>query len=383
MRALVAIAAALFATSAAAGPMMPAGPSPESGLKGVWRFIGAETAPWAKSRKLTKADAPLLEFAVDFEEGEVKGPAVLACRRAKYQSGVAYHDEAFGGRLASDKDGTLAKKIALTNPELTTFRVTCGTAARDYYMDDHADMKMADGDVVYTLERPTGMDTEQYTAGFSGPSFDCTKARTTGEKLICGDAELSATDKKLATAYGALKKSLSPESFASFQSGQRMWIAYAAKSCGADAPGSDKGAITECLKDEYDSRAELLGSVKVYRAGALTIEPRLRFRTRTNPSTEESDIVPQMRGGPQADAFNAFIAKALKLDRWRMDDKTLFRYGDDVNGMKLHAHRVYSVSHFDDRALVLDVSTSDFVGGRDEERADKIITWDMHANRPR
>ena len=224
MRALVAIAAALFGTSAAAGPMMPAGPSPESVSKGVWRVIAAEVGPWARSRKLTKADAPLLEFAVDFEEGEVKGPAALACGRAKYQSGVAYHNEAFGGRLASDKDGALAKKLALSDPELSTYRVICGMAARDYYMDDHADMKMADGDVVYTLERPTGMDPEQYTAGFSGPSFDCTKARTTGEKLICGDAGLSTSDKKLATAYGALNKSLSPESFASFQSGQRGWM---------------------------------------------------------------------------------------------------------------------------------------------------------------
>ena len=153
---MVAIAAALFGTSAAAGPMMPAGPSRKSGLKGVWHVIAAEVGPWAKSsRKLTKADAPLLEFAVDFEEGEVKGPAALACGRAKYQSGVAYHNEAFGGRFASGQDGALAKKLALSDPELSTYRVICGMAARDYYMDDHADMKMADGDVVYTLERPT------------------------------------------------------------------------------------------------------------------------------------------------------------------------------------------------------------------------------------
>src|SRR5271163_5086154 len=98
MKLLSAFAAIAFATSASAGPMMPPGPSPESGLKGVWRFIGAEVGPWAKPRKLTKADAPLLEFAVDFEEGEVKGPAALACGRAKYQSGVASHNEAFGGR---------------------------------------------------------------------------------------------------------------------------------------------------------------------------------------------------------------------------------------------------------------------------------------------
>ncbi len=116
---------------------------------------------------------------------------------------------------------------------------------------------MADGDVVYTLERPTGMDTERYAAGFSGPSFDCTKAKTAGEKLICTDAGLAAADKKLGAAYRALKASLSAESFATFQAGQRAWIAYTMKSCGADAPSADAGSATECLKTAYDSRAEL------------------------------------------------------------------------------------------------------------------------------
>jgi uncharacterized protein YecT (DUF1311 family) len=382
MRALMAFAVALFATTVWAGPMMLPGPSPESGLKGVWRFIGAEIGPWAKPRKLAKADAPFLEYAVDFEDGEVKGPAPLACKGAKYQSGVSYHGEAFGGRLAADKDGALAKKIALSDPEISTYRVTCGSTARDYYMDDHADMKFADGDVVYTLERPTGMDVGQYQAGFSGPSFDCTKAKSTGEKLICGDAGLAASDKKLGAAYLALKKSLSAENFATFQVGQRAWIAYAMKSCGADAPAPDAGTVTECLKTEYDSRAELLERTKVYRAGALTIEPLLRFRMRANPATEESDIYPQMRGGPEAAAFNAFILKTLKLDRWRMDDKSLFRYGDDVNGMKLHAHRFYSVGRFDDRILSLFVTTSDFVGGHDEEGDYTIFTWGVRAGRP-
>ena len=371
-----ALAVVLFASSAWAGPMMPAGPSPESGLKGVWRFIGAETAPWAKPRKLTRKGAPFLEFAVDFEDGEVKGPAALACKGAKYQSGVTYQSEAFGGGHASD-----AKKLALSNGEITTYRVSCGAKVRDLYFDDHADLKLADGDVIYTLERPTGMDTERYTAGFSGPSFDCTKAKTEGEKLICADAGLAASDKKLATAYHALKTSLSADSFATFQSGQRAWIAYAMKSCGADAPSPDEGTVTECLKTEYDSRVELLESAKVAHAGPLTIEPRLRFRTRTAPDTEESDIYPQMRGGPQAEAFNASIAHALKLDRWRMDDKTLFRYGDDVNGAALHAHRSYSVDRFDARTVRLTIYTSDFVGGRDEERDSRTLTWDLRTGR--
>ena len=359
---------------------MAPGSSPEPGLDGVWRFIGAETAPWAKPRMLAKADAPLLEYAVDFEPGEVKGPAALACKGAKYQSGATYPDELFAGRLGRGNSAD-AKKLALSNSDITTFRVTCGANVRDFYFDDHADLKIAERDVIYTLERPTGMDPEQYAAGFSGPSFDCTKAKTTGEKLICTDAGLAATDKRLGAAYRALKKSLSIENFATFQSGQLAWIAYTMKTCGADASSDDSGAVTECLKAAYDSRADLLESVKVVRFGALRIEPRLRFRTRATPATEESDIYPQMRGGPEAIVFNAFIAKTLKLDRWRMDDKTLFRYGDDVNGAPLHAHRSYAVGRFDARTVTLSISTSDFVGGRDEEIGAATFTWDMRAGR--
>ena len=36
---------------------------------------------------------------------------------------------------------------------------------------------------------------------------------------------------------------------------------------------------------------------------------------------EESDIYLWMSGGPQAEAFNAFIAKIYALDRWNMDEK--------------------------------------------------------------
>ena len=89
--------------AAMAGPMMPLGNSPEAGLAGGWRIIEAKPAPWSKPRTLSKADAPLLEYGVDFVKGAVKGPAPLACAAAKYSSGVTYLDEAFGGRLTGEK----------------------------------------------------------------------------------------------------------------------------------------------------------------------------------------------------------------------------------------------------------------------------------------
>ncbi len=361
---------------------MPSGPSPDSGLAGVWRIIGAQSAPWGKPKRLTKADAPLLEYAVDFADGAVKGPAPLGCAHALY----AYGDgPAFGGKLAGDKTGAMTKAVRLTNSS-TAFRVICGTAQRDYYIDDDADMVMQEGDVIYTLQRPTGMDPERYTAGIGGPSIDCTKAKTTGEKLICIDASLAKSDRALGEAWRKLRQSVSPESFASFQSAQRAWFAYEMKSCGGNGPmpeyAGDRDKITECLGEAFDARAGMLNGLKAEKAGALTIEPRLRFHERTAPDTEESDIYPVMRGGPQAATFNVFVSRKFKLDRWRMDDKTLFRYGTDVNDMKLHAHRVYSVARFDPRIVTLTVSTSDFVGGHDEERDGFALSWDMAKGAP-
>lgn len=46
------------------------------------------------------------------------------------------------------------------------------------------------------------------------PSFDCEKARSTPEKLICGDAELAQLDRELGTLYARAKRAASdPEAF--------------------------------------------------------------------------------------------------------------------------------------------------------------------------
>ena len=308
----------------ASATAMPSGPSPDSGLAGVWRIVGAQEAPWVKPKKLTKADAPLLEYAVEFANGAVKGPAPLGCAHALY----AYeNDPAFGGKLDADKDGAMAKAVHLTRGS-SSFRVICGAVPRDYYMDDDADMVMQEGDVIYTLQRPTGTDPEQYNAGFSGPSIDCTKAKSTGEKLICIDASLAKSDQKLGAAWRKLKQSISPESFASIQAAQRGWAAYEMKICGGNGPmpeyGGETDKITECLSEAFDARADMFDGLKTEKTGALIIEPRARFHTRTNPDTEEGDLYPLMSGGAQAAAFNAYIAKTLKLGKWRMDDKRCF-----------------------------------------------------------
>ncbi|MGO9699234.1 MAG: lysozyme inhibitor LprI family protein [Xanthobacteraceae bacterium] len=378
--AIAGLIALFFSSAPTAGPMPPAGLEPEAGFAGVWRVIEAKVAPWTKPHRLTRKDAPLLEFAIDFARGEVKGPPPLACKDAKYSSGVTYQGEAFGGALANDKDRKLAKKLHLGEYQLSTYRVVCGNDIRDFYFDQNADLVTSQGDIVYTLERPTGMDPQQYTVGYSGPSFDCTTAKTTGERLICIDAALSKSDKKLGEAYTALKRELSSASFAAFQSAQRAWLAYVMESCGANAPMpetlGDRNVITECLNIAFGDRVNLFDGLKAERAGTVVLEPRIRFRADAKTRVEESDIYPWMTGGPRAAAFNAFMFKTLSLDRWRTDDKDTFRL-HDVGEMRLFARRVYTAVRFDSHIVSLQVSTDDFTGGNHDALGQRSLTWDL------
>lgn len=370
-------AAVLIAGAALAGPMMKPGPAPESSFTGTWRFIGAQSAPWVRARKLTKADAPLLEYAIKLKDGAVEGPPPLSCKDARYTEGVSTHDELFGGKLKGDKGFALARKIGLSQGEIDTERVICNGKVFDFYFTDIAQFLLGAGGVIYTLEQPTGMEPDQYKPGFTGPGFDCTRAAATLDRLICMDASLSKSDRRLNENYRALKATVSPQSFATFQSAQREWLAYVRKRCGAGVPFpdfvGDRNSIVDCMESAYSDRADMFEGLKGQTAGVLKLEPRMRFHTRAK--AEEGDIYPFMSGGPQTAAFNAFIAKTMKLDRWRMDDPEIIPQ-DDGGDTQLYTWRAYGVARFDARIVSFQISTDDFAGSHDAREV-AGYTWDV------
>jgi uncharacterized protein len=80
-----------------------------------------------------------------------------------------------------------------------------------------------------------------------GASFDCSKATTRIEKMICADAELSKIDEELASAYNeALKKVSDP---AALKREQQVWL-------------KERNACTDaaCVKQVYESRLQGLSS---------------------------------------------------------------------------------------------------------------------------
>jgi uncharacterized protein YecT (DUF1311 family) len=378
-----ALIAAALASGAASAQFMKPGTSPESGFVGVWRIVGATPAPWATSKPKAANAAPVLEYAIEIAEGSVKGPGAIACADAWFSSGASALDELFDGRLRNRPEA--AKALALTSGSITTYRVICAGKPRDWYIDDNAALRMSEGDVIYTLERPSG-DPGKVAAGFSGPSFGCAKAKSAGELTICRDADLSAADRRLDAAYRRLKSTETPASFATVQTAQRAWLAYVMKSCRARGAMPDdlgeQNALKECLTENYSDRADRLEGVDAVRSGALAIEPRMRFVTREKPDTEESDIYPWMSGGPAAEAFNRYVARTLALDKRRMDDKDLFPFGDDAADMKLFARRTYSLAHFDASVASLEVATFDYTGGAHEAINESSLNWDVARARP-
>ncbi len=371
--------AALAGPQAFAGPMMPPGNSPDSGFAGLWRVIDAQVAPWKPPHALTRKEAPLLEYAIEFADRRTTGSEKLACMDARYSSGVTYLSEAFGGAIAADKEGRIAKALSLSNPSITTYRLVCGSTVRDFYVADDADLKFAEHDVVYTLERPTGMDPEQYKPGYSGPSFECVGARRTLDRLICIDAGLSKADSTLGAIYGGVKRSFSPASLASISAAQKAWIASLAPSCGAEGALPDSGGprnnVADCLKTAYDQRINLLSGLKQAKSGSLIIEPHVRFRARRSAS--EDDVYPVMSGGAEAGPFNAFIASILHTDRWRTDDRTLFQQVSDDQDQRLQASRTYTIARFDGRIVSFQIATDDFTGGNHDALAQRSIIWDL------
>jgi uncharacterized protein YecT (DUF1311 family) len=340
-----------------------------------------------KPHRLEKREAPLLEYALIFADGEVEGPSPLGCRHAKFATTVVEPKGLFQGSLPTGREEDVARALNLRPPSITTARVECDTGTFHYHFDYDGNLQTALDGVIYTLQRPEPMDAAKVKPGYSGPSFDCLQARTAAEKLICQDAALSKSDREIAAAYTRLKATETSESFATVQASQRAWLAYVNRSCGGTKPLpqdlGDKNAIKGCLTDNFDDRATRLGAVEVLRSGPLVLEPRMRLFTRENPDTEESDIYPWIGGGPQAAPFNAWVAKELRLAKKRMDDKDLFPFGNDLpENTKLYAHRTYSVARFDSRVVSLQASTYDYTGGAHEALGETSLNWDLKRNEP-
>ncbi len=91
-------------------------------------------------------------------------------------------------------------------------------------------------------------------------SFDCAKAASGVEKLICGSAKLSELDDALDIAYKEARTNSSQEEFRRLVSDQRQWLKESRNNCGD----------TACLEQAYLSRVNAIKQVSGNTALPLT-----------------------------------------------------------------------------------------------------------------
>ena len=125
---------------------------------------------------------------------------------------------------------------------------------------------------VMARPRPAGARAVIAAAGQAQPKpgFDCAKAGSAVDRLICSDDGLAKLDRALAEQYEELHRTLTPEGFAVLRSGQRNWLASRSR-CVAKDVTHDQGV--QCLSEHYTDRANDLNA-QYKTAGGLSIESR-------------------------------------------------------------------------------------------------------------
>jgi uncharacterized protein len=116
----------------------------------------------------------------------------------------------------------------------------------------------------------------------SAASFDCAKAATSVEKLICGSSELSTLDEHLGRYYSAARPALGPAASCLVQN-QRDWLRRSRNVC------KDAG----CLRQAYLGRLAELDALQPGATAIRNIElPRVKTLVWIVPAAEDQVAAP-------------------------------------------------------------------------------------------
>lgn len=162
-----------------------------------------------------------------------------------------------------------------------------------------------------------------------GPSFDCSKAKTEVEKLICGSSELSKMDLELSETYSNLASGLGDAEKANLKKEQIEWIKGRSKKIEEGILPDDKPEDVfkkkeANLKKEYQARIEAIKKQleKLPVNDAVAGTEKIKDQKTAESSNLKSDIPPPVK----TEAEKAQRVKAI-LDKYKLDFKPRYSNG--------------------------------------------------------
>lgn len=112
-------------------------------------------------------------------------------------------------------------------------------------------------DAMLTRLYPEGAESSLQLAPGTGPSFNCTKAATRIEKLVCADTELAAVDRTMAAAYRDVLRRVPAGQSPAGRKQQREWLSLYNQMC-SSLPSDE--AAKACILGFLSARARELAS---------------------------------------------------------------------------------------------------------------------------
>lgn len=197
----------------------------------------------------------------------------------------------------------------------------------------------------------------------SAASFDCAKAASPHEKLICASPEVSRLDSSMASSYKALMQRLSPEAQEDVRRSQREWLAFWPTSCREEGkPLNPKSKDAQnCAAARYKDRIALFeardsvtGDIPLYPVSSYVIRP-------SDAEVEWIKYAQTVIYFPAVDLQHAAHEKknlAVLIDRWlRRDIAVASGDGDASSDSETGRHFIESLP------MLLSTGTSSYYYG--------------------
>ncbi|WP_232786651.1 lysozyme inhibitor LprI family protein [Achromobacter sp. DH1f] len=140
--------------------------------------------------------------------------------------------------------------------------------------------------------------------GAQAASFDCNKAVSTTERLICSDAETSALDGKLQGAYETAQAATDAYGKKALAKEQRNWIKYARDMCQDIA----------CLQQAYTARIAMLARNEKHIANG-EVYSDCKLPGNQTASGECVNVVPIRDPNARVESFNQSLAHQKQKGR--------------------------------------------------------------------
>jgi uncharacterized protein YecT (DUF1311 family) len=204
---------------------------------------------------------------------------------------------------------------------------------------------------------------------------DCSKAQTPAEKAICGNPELTAADRAMATAFAALLKALPPPEHDALLADQRTWITERDGGC---FDQKDE-ALVKCLLAATDARRRFLAGEG---ANGPTAAAKLlpSFFDEKKPDAYEITIAYPQFAPPVGAKFNRAVHDLA------LDPKTLQDYREVDPHRPPHVgnyyQATYGITHLDPHLVSVTFDVDAYAGGAHPNSWRSAVLWDPADDKP-